>query len=528
MAEMSANKVVLFFKSWWMPLTVLVLYLATHLPWLTSVPIFADEAIYIRWAQLIIDEPARYAFFPLNDGKTPLFMWLLIPFQFWGSDHLWSARLVSALIGLAQVASMAWLVRVLGGRTKTAWWAAILTTTLPFWFWHHRMALIDGLLALWLTLATVAVNKVVIKIENRQHPWLWVFWGGLFLGLGLWTKLPMILFWAVIPFWLLRARLSRHQTLQGLGWLALMMVTGVAIFGAMKLHPAFGQLFSRGGDFLYPVSQVLFEGKWQDTLASWPNYLWYMVRYLTWPILLLVLAAPFSAKMKRIQLLLLLSAAAFAGPIMMLGVMVYPRYLFPAAVWLTASAALMTQEVVDWLHCLQKNWAVLLGTLLITLGMANALGQSAVFLAYAWWQPDAAPLVAADRVQYQTEWSSGHGILETVLVIQQLQKNHSVAVATEGYFGTLPDALLVYFHRQDVSNLYIEGIGQPVAEVPDSFISRASQFDQVLLVVNSHRLVLQLEPEKLLYRYCRPYQAPCLEVWDITELVSQRSVHSSS
>ena len=57
---------------------LLVVFLASRLVNLTILPIFADEAIYIRWAQLIWQK-TYYFFIPLSDGKTPLFMWAMIP-----------------------------------------------------------------------------------------------------------------------------------------------------------------------------------------------------------------------------------------------------------------------------------------------------------------------------------------------------------------------------------------------------------------------------------------------------------------
>ena len=113
-----------------------------------------------------------------------------------------------------------------------------------------------------------------------------------------------------------------------------------------------------------------------------------------------------------------------------------------------------------------------------------------------------------------------YGITQTVNLIQSLAQDHPVAVATEGYFGTLPDAVLMYLHRRDVSNIYVEGIGVPVSQLPASFILRAKDYDQVLLVVNSHRLNWQLPPELLKVEYCRPYRAPCLQVWDVTSEVN--------
>jgi hypothetical protein len=81
-------------------LLVVGLYLLTHLPFLTSIPVFADESIYIRWAQLIIDDPGRYAFFAMNDGKTPLFIWSLVPFLKVFSDPLVAGRMLAVSVGL--------------------------------------------------------------------------------------------------------------------------------------------------------------------------------------------------------------------------------------------------------------------------------------------------------------------------------------------------------------------------------------------------------------------------------------------
>src|SRR5574343_1375587 len=66
---------------------------------LTILPVFADEAIYIRWAQVMkAEETLR--FLPLSDGKQPLFMWVIIPFLKLISDPLIAGRIVSVLCGL--------------------------------------------------------------------------------------------------------------------------------------------------------------------------------------------------------------------------------------------------------------------------------------------------------------------------------------------------------------------------------------------------------------------------------------------
>jgi len=61
----------------------------------------------------------------------------------------------------------------------------------------------------------------------------------------------------------------------------------------------------------------------------------------------------------------------------------------------------------------------------------------------------------------------------------------------------------------------VEGIGQPIHGLPQPMIEKAQRYDQVWLVVNSHRLKLTLPAENLLGQYCRLPGAPCLQIWDL-------------
>ena len=80
-------------------LALTLLYLLTRLINLTNLPVFADEAIYIRWAQVMRSEPSL-RFLPLSDGKQPLFMWLIIPALKIFSDPLFAGRMISLGSGL--------------------------------------------------------------------------------------------------------------------------------------------------------------------------------------------------------------------------------------------------------------------------------------------------------------------------------------------------------------------------------------------------------------------------------------------
>ena len=97
-------KVILF-------LAVAGVYFFTRLQHLDAIPVFGDEAIYIRWSQIIKNEETL-RFVPQTDGKQPLFMWLTSLSLRLVADPLIAGRLVSVvagfftLIGIFLVASI--------------------------------------------------------------------------------------------------------------------------------------------------------------------------------------------------------------------------------------------------------------------------------------------------------------------------------------------------------------------------------------------------------------------------------------
>ncbi len=511
------------FKKAFVPAALVTIYGVLHFWSLTLLPVFADESIYIRWAQLLMDDWHQYLFFALNDGKTPLFIWSLVPFQNLFSDQLFAARFVAVLVGLFQMFVTKEIVKELGGRQKAQWLSMLFVTILPFWYIYHRFALMDGMLTLFLSITILGLLKIIHKqsIKTREYVG-WTALTGIALGLALWSKLPALFVLPAVPFFLiLEKNVSKKVLFQHLISFGASVFLGLVIFASLKVSPSFTQLFHRSSDFIYPVSDVLFHNKWQATLPSIPNYLLYFLTYLTWPILLLALSGVFSQKNRRVTFVFLALAASLSGVFFVFGKVVYSRYFLPVALPFTVLAALNAQVMFDKYftqqHHLPKK---MIAAVVITMLFGSIVSESFQFILPALTNPTAIPFVSSDKEQYLTTWSAGIGIPETVSYIQEQSKQHSVAVATEGRFGTLPDGLSLYFHDRDVSHIYIEGTEQyPVKSLPDFFVKRAQSFDQSILVVNSDRMQLPLPPSSLIAQYCRPFHASCLQIWDITPQV---------
>jgi hypothetical protein len=121
------------------------------------------------------------------------------------------------------------------------------------------------------------------------------------------------------------------------------------------------------------------------------------------------------------------------------------------------------------------------------------------------------PLAMEDRAQYMTEWSSGYGIPQTRDYLRNVMQQHSIVVGTEGYFGTLPDGLSIYFNRpEDAGKISIDGVGQPIYEIPEKLKTSAKTKD-TYLVVNSYRFFLDDRSQyEVIGAYERPSNGPKL------------------
>lgn len=505
----------------------IVLFLLTRLIALTLLPVFADESIYIRWAQLIIDDWRQYLFFPLNDGKTPIFIWLLVPILRLVNDPLLAGRLLAVSAGLLQLVIARKLVKELGGKDGAVTAVSWIILIAPFWYFHHRMALMDGLLT-----ALLSVSWLFLLKTYNSHKNTLVLYAasGFAFGLALLTKLPALLFIPILcltPFLHMQRKFPQWRSLAAP---AIPIAFGLFIFFLLKIHPAFGQLFSRGGDFLYSFSELSHRGLLPGFIRNVTLVFSTFFSYIPWPILLLPCAGLFIDGLRKKNALLIASTLAFLLPILILGKTVYPRYILPAALPLTLSAALVFEQWYLRTQLLvRRPLRFLLSTALLVAMVSIAFTTAFQFILVSWKNPDFLPYVPIDRTQYAEEWSSGHGVREATTLIQSEAQTASIAVATEGFFGTLPDAILMYLHNQDVSTILVEGIGQPVITIPDLFIQKTHAYEKVWLIVNSHRekMNLNIDRRELLVReFCRINSAPCLQIWDITSLVKHPSDHA--
>src|SRR5688500_7971666 len=94
-------------RRWRILLAIALAGLILRLLRIRELPITNDEAIYIRWAQLIAGDWQLLFSLPLTDPKPPLHFALLAAVIGIGSDPLVAGRVLSALFGGATIVAAA-------------------------------------------------------------------------------------------------------------------------------------------------------------------------------------------------------------------------------------------------------------------------------------------------------------------------------------------------------------------------------------------------------------------------------------
>jgi predicted membrane-bound mannosyltransferase len=218
---------------------VLALAFAIRIYHLTILPVFADEAIYIRWSQIMVNEPTL-RFLPLSDGKQPLFMWVLMFLVRRFPDPLWTGRMVSVMTGLGIVTGVGALSYLLFGSAAAALASALLWAVSPFGVFFDRMALVDSMLAMWI-LWTLFFGALTAKTRRFDMAML----TGFALGFGLLTKSPAIFAVAMLPtVWVLGDFSGKKSAIAGrVLYAGFLLGVGYVIALAMY-NLAFGAEFS--------------------------------------------------------------------------------------------------------------------------------------------------------------------------------------------------------------------------------------------------------------------------------------------
>lgn len=489
-------------------LLVVVLFLVTRLVNLTSLPVFADEAIYIRWSQ-VIKSVETLRFIPLTDGKQPLFMWLVVPLFSFITDPLVAGRLISVLAGLGLMLALGLAVCLIAGRDNKTLpnpldfcltavqshfslfiLAAVIYLVTPFSFFFDRLALADNLLSFF----GVAIF-ILTLLQARYFRFDLSLIMGILLGLAYLTKSPAIYFFVLSPLSLIFLAGKKTFLIKNLFLIFTSIIIGLVIYNLLRLGPQFQMIAIRNQDYVYTLSQIITHpfDPLKPHLIDTVHILNYFV---SWPLLLFFVAAlinlKFNPRSRRFTFLLL---AWWILPLIANAAMAKvftARYILFTLPYLLMICLL-------YLHRLAPRLKKLFPLFIFLITLPNL-----VTLWHLSFSPFNLNLPSTEQ-GYVSDWTSGWGIKSAATYLRHQAVTKNVIVGTEGFFGTLPDGLQIYTNT--VPRLTIFGVGLGLDTIPAKLIDAKNYGDDVYLLINQNRhpqLIPQLNPSSIIQSTLKP------------------------
>ncbi len=432
-----------------------VLYFFLRLIAILSLPIFTDEAIYVRWAQIASND-ANWRFISLTDGKQPMFVWLAMIFIKFVKDPLLAGRLVSVFAGFGTLIGLFFLAKTLFKNI----WIGLLTSFLyllyPMSLVYDRMALYDGLVGFFIVWGLFLEVLLVKKIRLDLALIL-----GLVIGGGVLTKTNAFLNIYLLPTTLLLFNFRQNKPWSRLFrwciYVGIAVVLSYMYYSILRLSPYYHVINEKNATFYYPLKEWLQNpliNFWENTKAL----VYWFTTYLTIPMIAFIIGSFFVKKdfFKEKVLLVLWFLVPFVT-LFFIGKVIYPRFIFFMTLSLLPLAAFTLYQV----SMLFKNKIVFL--------FIGVVATALFFQADYFILTDFAnsPIPASDLEQYSNNWPAGGGVKESVAFFKEQAKKGKIYIGTEGTFGLMPASLELYL--KDDPNIQIVGYwpinDQPPKEV---------------------------------------------------------------
>ena len=240
-------------------LGLLLVFLFTRLYGLMSLPIFTDEAIYTRWAQIARFD-SNWRFISLTDGKQPSFVWAQIIFMKIFDDPLFAGRMVSVVSGFVVVVGIAFLTYEIFRKEEgkkamiIAFVASALVVFFPFLLVYDRIAIYESLTAAFFVWSLYFQILLVKRMRLDLAMILCFILGGAVLTkssgfLSIYFS-PLLLFLFDFKKKELRNRLSKFII-----FTLVAVVIAYCMYSIQRLSPFFHIIQEKNSVFVYPVSE---------------------------------------------------------------------------------------------------------------------------------------------------------------------------------------------------------------------------------------------------------------------------------
>lgn len=446
---------------------IVVLFFFSRLYNIMSLPIFTDEAIYVRWAQIAKND-ANWRFISLVDGKQPSFVWLTMVGMRFVEEPLLAGRLVSAGAGFATLIGLFFLGREIFKNTWIGIASSFMYLIYPMALVYDRMALYESLVgafAVWsLYLGVLLVRRLNLSLALLL---------GMVAGGGVLTKTSGFFSIYLLPSLLLLFSFSSKDSFKRLLKLLSLAILSIILtygfYSILRLSPFFNIIKEKNALFVYPFDEWLthpFNFFYGNMRGVWD---WY-ITYNTWPIFVLTVGAFFINRgyFKEKLLLVIWFIIPFVA-LALFGRTLYPRFIFFMTLFLLPLAAYSFFQLQKLIRS-----RILFVFCFLPFVFLPIRSDYYILTNFA-----EAPIPDSDLGQYNNDWPAGGGIKEAVIFFEKQAEKEKIFVGTQGTFGLMPFALEIYLGTNP--NIEIVGLW-PIGENPPKKLIEKSRIMPTFVV----------------------------------------------
>lgn len=463
-------------------------YIFLRLYHIMSLPLFTDEAIYVRWSQ-IAKQDASWRFISLTDGKQPMFIWATMIVMRFFKDPLLASRLVSVVTGFITTIGLFFLGRELFKNRWIGILSALLYIIYPFGLVYDRMALYDSMVGMFMVWALYVEVLLIRRIRSDI-----AFVLGLVIGGGILTKTNAFFSVILLPSTLLLFDIKQKNRVKKFFLWVVFAVISIALaelyYAILRLSPFYNIIGEKNAVFVYPFSDWL-QHPFTFLLGNLSGMINWFITYVKYPLFLLMIASFiwFKSFLREKIMLVIWFIVPFVA-LAMFGRVLYPRFILFMTLPLLLLAAYSLEKFTSMIKMPVAK--ILIVLLFISFSLYADYFILTDFVH--------APIADPDLSQYINDWPSGGGAKELVAFLTQQAQKGPLYVATEGTFGSLP-TYTVEIYLGANKNIDKRGFWPIPDKIPQDLVEKAKKMPVYVVFNQTQVPPITTWPIKLLVKY---------------------------
>lgn len=445
-------------------IVLVILFLFTRVPFLGVLPIFNDEATYLRWGWEMIQGIKPWWYPIAINGKPPLTMLLYGLVQVFPIDPLIAGRLLAICFSAITVFVSVKTFAILFPKRSILLYGLLLIFN-PFLLFFDRLTLSETMITAFGSLLLYAAVRYA---GTRKLQWILVV--SVLFGIGWWVKTTIFVFvpaFVILLVWLgIMKKISWKQMIQD-------VVVGIFVMFLLiypsSFHPDFSILDAGEAKWIFSFPELL-----HIPIPIWMNNaknigIWLFVFPTPLYILCWIVGAIHLFQQPRYRNVFLLYSAWVGIPILLFllfGKNLTARYFVIFMPQLTIFSALVLHRKLFQRVAIVFVISV---SFLIIMKPRQYFQMISVF-----------PRAYFDMAQYMTGWPSGYGVREAIAFLKEEAQKTPLVVFVRNDTGNPEDAAFVYLrdnsHVTIIPVIQKDDVMRKLAKVPKEipayFLSR--------------------------------------------------------